>query len=265
MTLEKTCRFRDRFFLFAPLRSLMNLTIDFGNTTIKTGVFDGRKLIHVEKHRKLSERNIISLLKRFEINRASSSSVIQSSKKAEEFLSGKIQLVRLLPTTSFPIRNFYESPKTLGMDRLANVIGAHSLFPKKNVLVISAGTCITYDVITFGAEYFGGNITPGLDMRLRSMHTFTSRLPLVKKHPTLDLFGRNTKDSMITGVIKERSSKLDGFISSYKKKYPSLKVILTGGDAAFFDGQLESKIFAVPHLVLHALNEILLFNDSQKV
>ena len=242
----------------------MNLTLDFGNTTAKAGIFSGKKLIHIENDQKLSTRKIESLLKKFPVKKAISSSVNVSSAELERFLKKRIQFTRLLPTTFLPIKNYYQTPNTLGMDRLANMMGARLLFPGKNALVISAGTCITYDVISSKAEYFGGNITPGLDMRLKSMHTFTSRLPLVKKIFTADLFGRSTQSSILTGTVKGALLEMKGFIKAYKKKYPALRIILTGGDISFFDAHLEYKIFALPHLVLHGLNEILLLNDLQK-
>ena len=168
-----------------------------------------------------------------------------------------------------PINNLYKTPKTLGADRLGNLVGAHSLFQKENVLVISAGTCITYDVINSERNYYGGNITPGIDMRLKAMNTFTARLPLVKKEMTRELIGTTTKASMLTGAIKGASLEMQGFISEYKKKYPELMVILTGGDAPYFESAIsvgiadrKSKTFAVPHLLLHGLNEILLMNNA---
>src|SRR5437764_777498 len=93
-------------------------------------------------------------------------------------------------------------------------------------------------------------------MRLKAMHTFTARLPLVKKEITTELTGRSTTESMLTGTVLGALYEMQGFISAYRKKFPSLKVILTGGDASFFEGRFEKKIFAVPNLTLVGLNEI---------
>jgi type III pantothenate kinase len=248
----------------------MNLTLDFGNTTTKAAVFNQRKLLHVETHSVLTEKKAGSILKKFPVASSILSSVVNNSKTIEKFLKKKTQFIKLTPLTKVPIHNLYESPESLGMDRLANVVGAHSFFPDKNILVISAGTCITYDVITARSDYFGGNITPGLDMRLKAMNTFTARLPLVKKQMTEDLFGRSTAASMLTGVMKGAALEMQGFISAYKKEYSPLKVIITGGDASFFETTIvhgipygKSKTFAIPHLVLYGLNEILLLNDPK--
>jgi type III pantothenate kinase len=245
--------------------STMNLALDFGNTTTKAGVFNQRKLLHVETHSTFTEKTAGAILKKFPVEASTLSSVISNTKDIERLLKRKTHFIRLNPSTPNPINNLYRTPRTLGMDRLANVIGAHSLYPKKKVLVISAGTCITYDVITAEGNYFGGNISPGVDMQLKAMHTFTARLPLVPKKMTRELFGRSTAQAMLTGVIKGTAFEMKGFIAAYRKKYPALRVIITGGDASFFVTMLESKIFAVPHLVLHGLNEILLMNYAEKV
>jgi len=245
----------------------MNFALDFGNSTTKAGIFSGKQLVHVETHQKLSSLIIDSILRRFKVENAIVSSVTQASIKQEKYLAKKVALTKLTYHTDIPLKNFYETPATLGTDRIANMVGARILFPNKNVLVISAGSCITCDVVTAKGDYFGGNISPGLDMRFLSMHNFTAQLPLVKKKLTRKLFGRNTRDSMLTGVMNGILFEMKEFISEYRKKYSQLNIVLTGGDSIFFENQLqvksssqENKIFAVPHLVLHGLNEILRFN-----
>lgn len=248
----------------------MNLALDFGNSTTKAAVFNQRKLVRAETHLVLTEKMVGRILKKYPVESSIISSVVSHSRNIEKFLRKETQYIKLTSSIPVPIRNFYESPGTLGMDRLASVVGAHSLFPEKNILVISAGTCITYDVITSGGEYFGGNITPGLDMRLRAMNTFTARLPLVKKKMTRALFGKTTAASMLTGAVKGAALEMLGFIAAYKKEYPPLKAIITGGDAPYFETTIahripsgKNKTFAIPHLVLYGLNEILLLNDAK--
>lgn len=247
----------------------MQLTLDFGNSTTKAGIFSGSELVHVQTKVLFSNADLSGLLTKFQIERGICSSVTHSSGTAVKFLSARIPYIAMKPTMTVPIKNFYKTRSTLGTDRLAALIGARSFFPKANALVISAGTCITYDVINAKAEYYGGNITPGLDMRLRSMHTFTARLPLVKKKLTLDLFGHTTRNSMLTGALTGATLEMAGFIQSYGRRYKDLRVIITGGDAAFFIHRLSSgrlqkeyKIFALPHLVLYGLNEILLATNA---
>lgn len=239
----------------------MNLTIDFGNTLVKIAVFQMGDLVHFESHANFTVKKLQSLLRRFSISGAIVSSVVNDSEPVESFLKKSYHFVKLNPATSLPIKNQYETPGSLGMDRLAGMAGANFMMPKKNVLVVNAGTCITYDVITAQAVYFGGNITPGLEMRLKALNTFTDRLPLVRKQFSNDLFGRSTSSSILTGVVQGSYLEMTGFINAYKQTYRGLKVILTGGDAPIFETMTKSKIFAVPNLVLYGLNKILTLNE----
>ncbi|HYV94548.1 MAG TPA: type III pantothenate kinase [Chitinophagales bacterium] len=247
----------------------MNLALDFGNSRVKAAIFDQRKLVHIETHFSFSIKKAAAIIRKFNVDSSILASVIHESKEIRQLLKKNTRFIKLDSSTPVPITNHYETPGTLGADRLANLIGGRSLFSRKNILVISAGTCITYDVITSEGNYFGGNITPGLDLRLKAMNTFTARLPLVKKEMTNELFGRTTATSMLSGVIKGTSLEMKGFISEYKKEYQALKIILTGGDAPYFEKMIapsipygKSKTFALPHLLLYGLNEILLINNA---
>ncbi|MEP7128024.1 MAG: type III pantothenate kinase [Chitinophagales bacterium] len=239
----------------------MNLTIDFGNTLVKVAVFEMGDMVHIESHANFTIKKLQAVLKKFPVSGAIVSSVVNDSGPVESFLRKSYHYVKLNPSTSLPIKNQYETPGTLGMDRLAGMAGANSMLSGKNVLVINAGTCITYDVITAQATYFGGNITPGLEMRLKALNTFTDRLPLVRKQFSNELFGRSTSSSILTGVVQGSYFEMMGFIATYKKTYRGLKVVLTGGDAPIFETMSKSKIFAVPNLVLYGLNKILDLNE----
>jgi type III pantothenate kinase len=247
----------------------MQLALDFGNSAVKAGIYDGRELVLVQTQKQFSKTQLKKLLKHFAIEHSMSCSVTRASVSLEKFLQQNTNYKRLESSTVLPIRNYYKTRNTLGMDRLANLMGGRSFFPHKNVLVVSAGTCITYDVLNATGEYYGGNIAPGLDMRLKAMHTFTSQLPLVKKKFTSGLFGNTTISSMLTGALTGAFLEMTGFIQSYQARYKDLHVIITGGDAAFFMERFsgkalkkEYKIFALPHLVLYGLNEILLANNA---
>ncbi len=239
----------------------MNLTIDFGNTHVKAAVFDQEKIIHFESYQNFTVRKLQVLMKKFKISAAIVSSVVNDSGPIEELLKTKYLFVKLDTSTFLPIKNHYETPGTLGMDRLAGLAGAAFMQPKKNVLVINAGTCITYDVVTIDGAYFGGNITPGVEMRLKALNTFTDRLPLIRKQFSNELFGRSTSSAILTGVIRGSYYEMSGFISDYQIKYKGLKVILTGGDAPIFENLMGNKIFAAPNLVLFGLNKILSLNQ----
>ena len=159
-----------------------------------------------------------------------------------------------------PFDNQYESPKTLGQDRIAAVAGAQGIAEGKTTLVIDAGTCITYDLLEHGQTYLGGMISPGIEMRLNSLSTFTGKLPKIEfdvNELPIDLIGRNTKDSILSGVVNSVIEELNGNIHRFKTQYPELKVVLTGGHLAVFESYIKFEIFADPNLVLHGLNRIL--------
>jgi type III pantothenate kinase len=169
----------------------------------------------------------------------------------------------LTHTLPLPIINSYATPETLGVDRLASVCGARTLFPTEASLVIDSGTCITYDFIDADGVYKGGAIAPGLSMRLRAMHEFTARLPLVEVNENAILIGNSTVSCIQSGALNGMIAEIEGTISRYQVHYPQLRVILCGGDTHFFENNLKGTIFAVQNLVLRGLNSILLHNVSQ--
>ena len=239
----------------------MNLIIDIGNTRTKMGLFGKGKLIRkgvLEKGWKLKD------LKAFVADRgiknAAVSTVAGLEPNIEGFLKRFNYYLKLSASTPLPIKNTYKSPKTLGKDRLAAVIGAHYLFPEKNCLVIDAGTCITYDFINADGVYLGGNISPGINMRLQAMHDYTARLPLVERSRLVSPVGKDTKTSLLTGGQVGALLEMNGFIDLYTAKYGLLDVILTGGDADYFAKRLKTKIFVNSNLVLVGLNQILNYN-----
>jgi type III pantothenate kinase len=184
---------------------------------------------------------------------------------------GQSEWLRFNYTTPVPITNLYASKETLGLDRLAAVCGAWSIFPGKNILSIDMGTCITYDFLTNKDEYLGGAISPGLQMRFKAMHTFTAKLPLIESQAQMEeqhigihnfenLIGRNTLDSMRAGAIRGMLLEINGFIESYQRIYPDLQCLICGGDAALFDTEHKNSIFARADLVAEGLNTILNYN-----
>jgi len=162
--------------------------------------------------------------------------------------------------TNLPLINLYQTPETLGKDRLAAVIGGISLFPGSNVLVIDAGTAITFDFINKQKEYLGGNISPGLSMRYQALHQFTKQLPLLQKEEDFELLGENTKKAIIRGVQNGIVFEINHYIESLSVKNGNITTILTGGDSNFFDNKLKYPIFVESDLVLMGLNKILKYN-----
>lgn len=236
----------------------MNLIIDIGNTLIKFALFQEQTLLFQGK-------GSIKELEDFMVSHPFDEVIISSVVEGNEVKnliqkSFNKEILELSYLTKIPITNKYLTPKTLGDDRLANGVAAYSLFPKKNSLVIDAGTCIKFDSISSKGEYFGGGISPGLKMRFKALNHFTGKLPMLnpKNNPTL--IGKSSEESIFSGVVNGTVAEIEGITDRYRQVYENLTVILTGGDASFFDKELKSNIFVEPNLTLIGLNEILIYN-----
>jgi type III pantothenate kinase len=237
------------------------LIIDFGNTLQKLAVFEGKDLVIKEVFQDMKPRALSGFInKNGPFRGIILSSVSNHSPEIEKILSKSGKFILLNAQTPLPIRNLYQTPETLGKDRIAAVTGAWSMFPGKNTLAIDAGTCITYDLITSNGEYLGGAISPGIRMRFQAMHTFTGKLPLVEPEDFDELIGRSTRESLLSGVYNGVMAEISELIRLYRKKFDDLTVILTGGDHVFLHNKLKISIFAVPELVLIGLNEIFDYN-----
>ncbi|WP_158841133.1 type III pantothenate kinase [Polaribacter sp. L3A8] len=239
----------------------MNIAIDIGNTRVKSAVFEGDKFVELhifEKEKIISE--IKKILEKNIITTGIISNVASVSDKIMAQLKKMVNLQVVSASSKVPFINLYKTPKTLGVDRIALVSGAVKHFPNKNVLVIDAGTCITFDFVSENAEYLGGAISPGIKMRFNSLNHFTANLPLLEKEDVTCFVGGNTKESMNSGVVNGVIQEIDGTINQYKEKYIDLTVVLTGGDTNFLSKKLKSSIFANQNFLLQGLNEILIFN-----
>ncbi|WP_428662342.1 type III pantothenate kinase [Runella sp.] len=242
----------------------MNAAIDLGNTFAKIGWFDEDKL--VKAHYKIPFEELTGILTEQLPTHAILSSTSHDTQPYADFLQQlNTQVVQLSPTLPVPIGKDYDTPQTLGADRLAAAVGAAGLFPNENCLVIDMGTCITYDWVSADAVFHGGIISPGFRMRFQAMHTFTKRLPLINTIETesitsLPLIGKSTHTAMESGVINGLLAEIEGFVERYRNEYGECRVLLCGGDAPFFESRLKNRIFAAPNLVLMGLNRILLYN-----
>ena len=176
------------------------------------------------------------------------------------FMQKAAHFMELTAETPVPIRNLYKTPETLGKDRLAAVVGAFSLFPNKDILVIDAGTALTIDFIDSEGNYHGGNISPGLNMRFRALHDYTKKLPLLSQECEYQLIGDTTASAIASGVKNGIIFEVEGYINHFVKKFPQLVTILTGGDGIFFENKINKHIFAEPNLVFFGLEKIVLNN-----
>lgn len=239
----------------------MNLIIDVGNTRIKTAVFDDGKMIHNES---LTNDSFVSeakkIVKKYKCTNAIISSVGSINKSQIDELCGEISLIELDYNTKVPFVNKYSTPKTLGVDRIALVSSAIATYPNKNVLIIDAGTCITYDFLNNEGNYYGGAISPGLQMRYKALNVFTEKLPFLEPSEKFELLGNSTETSIHSGIINGVINEIDGMIKQYRKKNTDLTVVLTGGDVNFLSNRLKNGIFANPNFLLEGLNTILTYN-----
>ena len=239
----------------------MNLIIDIGNTVAKIALFEGTSMVEVVYESNQSLDCLETICAKHSVEKGIVATVIDLNEKVLSQI-GKlpIPVVLLNNTTPLPVINLYKTPETLGYDRMASVIGANEQFPDKDILVIDAGTCITYEFIDSCGQYHGGSISPGLNMRLKALHQFTGRLPLVSFKGEVLTLGEDTETAIRSGVVKGIEYEIAGYIRTLKHKYPELLVFLTGGDDFSFDTNLKSIIFADRFLVLKGLNRILNYN-----
>ena len=239
----------------------MNLIIDIGNTLAKLAVFQGEQIIQKEIISiEFLFEEVIKLDKEYPIQAAILSSVNHSDSKTEGLLEKKYPFFRLSSKTKVPFENLYRTPETLGVDRIALMAAAAFQFPRYSALVIDAGSCITLDFLNDQNQYFGGAISPGIEMRYKSVHQFTAKLPLLKPINTIPNQGDSTQNAIHLGVLGGVIQEIDGIIEGYRQKYPKLTVILTGGDINFLSKNLKSTIFAKPNFLLEGLNSILIHN-----
>ena len=240
----------------------MNLTIDIGNTRSKIAIFKQNEITEIITEKEYS----VSVLKEIFLRNSEIKSTILSSVKDTDpeiitFLKEKSNyFIDLNKDTPIPIENFYETKATLGKDRLAAIIGANNIFPNTSVLVVDMGTAITFDFINNKNQYLGGTISLGLEMRFKALNQFTGKLPLLNKKEDYHIIAKTTEDAIISGVQNGIIFETDSYIYKLKERYEDLKVILTGGDAIFFDKKLKNAIFVNLNLNFIGLNRILEYN-----
>ena len=246
---------------------MTNLVIDIGNTYTKIAVFKLDELLAVVQYETVNTETLDSFLSSYKVNRAIVSSVKKHIEPWQTDLGAKIPLTHFNALIKSSIQNHYLTPETLGTDRLASVIGANHVYPGLNSLVITGGTAITYDYVDAGGNYFGGSISPGLNMRYKALNYYTAGLPLINADAEFNTeYGNNTETAIRSGVQNGIKHELTGFIESYKSNSPQLNIVLSGGDSIFFDTLLKNSIFAPyikiePYLVLKGLNAAIEHND----
>jgi type III pantothenate kinase len=245
----------------------MRLIIDIGNTLAKVALFEDSDLVAIAYLPRLTVEALEQFLNdngKIRPETAILSTVRLNDEAFIKYLRENFRFLLLSHDTPLPIQNKYDTPETLGYDRLAAAVAAVTLFPGRNVLIINAGTAITYDLVTQQAEYLGGAISPGLTMRLMALHHFTQKLPLVDLRDETPIVGKTTDECILSGVVNATRAEIDGMIEKFNNHYEQLVVILSGGDIKYFDKSLKNSIFAIPNIVISGLNQLLAFNFGKK-
>ncbi|MBA6153481.1 type III pantothenate kinase [Gelidibacter maritimus] len=240
----------------------MNLIVDVGNTLVKFAVFQDdevveKMIVELSEFERTQEKISKNHPK---IDKCILASVGKVSKRVVSKLQKQYKVLILDSNLKFPFQNRYQTPKTLGVDRMALVAASVNQYPNDNVLIIDAGSCITYDFKTQQNAYLGGAISPGIRLRYKSLHNFTANLPLLETMIPETLVGDSTTGAIHSGVVNGIVKEIDGIIDEYQAKYSDLTVILTGGDANFLSKQLKNSIFANSNFLLEGLNFILEYN-----
>ena len=235
------------------------LCFDFGNTRRKVAVFNKSEINKVIVLKDDSDETIQSLIDTYKPGKSILSSVIEHNPGMEQLLAAKTSFHKLSHLTKLTFTTPVGKPETIGADRLALAAAAVHFHPVKHNLVIGLGSCITYNFINKYHEFVGGAISPGMEMRLKSLSHFTAKLPLVEADSNVPLIGYDTNTNILTGVVLGIVYEIDGFIDEYSKKFDNFNVLLTGGDIVHLGSHHKNKIFADPDLIfkgLYAISEV---------
>lgn len=240
----------------------MDLVIDQGNTICKLALFEGdHEPVSVQTCKELTVTYLLQIFSAQEIQSGILCTVKNLKPEILDCLRMHIPyFIQMDGFTPLPIRNAYRTPETLGLDRLAAAVGGWSIQPGKPLLIIDMGTAITYDFIQEDGTYMGGNIAPGMQMRLKALNKFTDKLPLVKPQLAFEPIGTDTQTAILAGVMQGIVYEAEGCYQDLQKRHTNLFAFLTGGDLIYFDGKLKNGIFACKNLVLIGLNRILQYN-----
>lgn len=242
----------------------MNLVIDIGNTRLKYAFFQQGNKIGVGYGQEEMFRQVEDYVRAGEPLRI----LLSGSGKIEDSLRNALMRyanywLEAHPGIPLPVSIGYETPETLGFDRLAGCIGARLFFPGKDLLVVDSGTAITYNYLSKAGVFLGGNIAPGQEIRFRSLHLCTDKLPYVEAASELKEYGKNTHDAIRIGVMKGILWEVNGCIAEFLHNNPEGQVVVTGGNSVYLEEKLPPSVFFEKHLGLYGLNEILEYNKKE--
>jgi type III pantothenate kinase len=240
------------------------LVLDIGNTRVKAGIFDGERLVGQANWEGNALEELPVWLGGRTVKAALVSSVAAEDPALLDWMRTRMEVLELNAQTPLPFRNMYTTPETLGKDRVAAVAGAQARFPGRNCLIVDCGTCIKYELLTADGVYLGGNIAPGLHMRIQAMHYFTARLPEVEMTMPASPVGDSTMTALQNGALRGAVLEIAGFSALFRERWPDALLILSGGDAGFLMPYLpQQETVTEEHLILYGLNAIVMYNLEQ--
>ncbi|MCS6979368.1 MAG: type III pantothenate kinase [Flavobacteriales bacterium] len=243
----------------------MKLAVDIGNSYVKWAILRGTDILSIDEFEPAS----LPVKIRHLDPTAGTTGIIATVKALHPnivaALKEKGHFIFLDSKTPIPIANKYQTPETLGADRIAAAVGGNMEFRGVDLLIVDCGTCLKFDFVNRQNEFLGGGISPGLKMRFAALNNYTDKLPLIHIRPDQKefmLIGDNTENSITSGVVNGIVAEIDGIINRYKETHPHLRVILTGGDAPFLNGRIKNPVFLRQNLVIRGLAEILNFHET---
>lgn len=235
---------------------MKTICLDFGNTRLKAAIFEDGNILHTQVLQNDGAEDLRMLLNMYHPQHSILSSVIHHAPIIEDTLKRHTRFHLLAPQSKLNFTLTVGKPDTMGADRLALAAAAVHFFPHTHNLVIGLGSCITYNFINKFHSFLGGSISPGMEMRFRSMHEHTALLPLVEKEWEFPLIGYDTKTNILSGVIMGMAKEIEGIVQAYEQRYGNFNVVLTGGDCTYFAGLLKNRIFADPEFLFKGLYAI---------
>ena len=244
----------------------MRLLVDLGNTRVKVAVADRAGKIEPVAVAEGFDRELVAdLLGRYAVGSAILSSTRGGTDKEERLLrEAGLEVVRFDRSTPLPIAIDYRTPQTLGLDRVAAAVGAAVRYPGRNCLVVDLGTAMTLDLVSADGVFRGGAISLGYSNRLRALNEYTATLPLCEPllsgEESFPLQGKSTQEAIEWGVFHSICFEIEGYQRRLEADFADLCVIVTGGEAKYFEKQIKNAIFAEPNLVFCGLNRILEHN-----
>jgi pantothenate kinase, type III len=242
----------------------VNLIVEQGNTKLKVAVFDGDRIVSFRQEENSDTSWIEETVRQYHPEKGIMSSVIIENDELTNSLKERLSHFIIFDEhVSVPVKIEYETKGTLGKDRIAAVVGAKYLQPERDILIIDAGTAITYEILEKSGIYKGGNISPGMTTRFRALNMFTKQLPLVKEREDVPFIGTSTVTAILAGVVNGIAYEMDGYIDALKIRYGDIFVFLTGGHSFYFEKRLKNHIFANSKLVTIGLNRILEYNAKK--